>query len=67
MWLLERAKWHEVYELIEDTPVLAGMREGHIKGWPDLWNPQLERLGSPYRFVGDVLAPITSEDEQVTI
>lgn len=66
-WILEKAQWYEVYELIEDAPSLANARESVSNAWPELWNRHLERVGSPYRFIDKSLAPITSTEEMVNI
>jgi hypothetical protein len=70
-WLMS-AEWHEFYEFVEALPLLAKLqdqdrgerlREEQI----DKVNFELERHGSPYRFVNDLLVPITSEDELAEI
>jgi hypothetical protein len=70
-WVMT-AQWYEFYEFVETLPVLARLQnreygERLLEEQIDKINFELERHGSPYRFVKDLLVPITSEDELAEI
>lgn len=52
-----RASWNEVYDTLEHL-----LKKGSSKNRTDI-NALLFREGSAYRFIGDLIAPITNDDE----
>lgn len=59
------AEWYEAYDLVEALPEIlsnvVGPQEG--RDFKDACNVTLAQNSSGYRFVGDVIVPITSEVE----
>ena len=60
-WYL-KARWNEVYDVLEHL-----LRKRRVKDDTSDANPMLSREGSAYRFVGDVIVPITDDGELAVI
>jgi hypothetical protein len=66
-WILGEAEWHEIYDLLEQFPALAGIPDYRRDDWYRRFNLLLDDEGSPYRFISGELAPITSEEEVAAV
>lgn len=60
-WWFSRAKWHEVYDLVE--AVAQELKAPHLEEFTDLVNSFLGDEQSAYRLVDRHIADITSEQE----
>ena len=60
-WYLT-ANWNEVYDVLEYL-----LRKHQVKKKTNDANAMLSREGSAYRFVGNVIAPITAEEELAAV
>ena len=61
VWYL-RASWNEVYDVLEHL-----LRKRRVKEDTSDANAMLSREGSAYRFVGDVIVPITDSEELAVV
>jgi hypothetical protein len=62
-WLLaDELAWYDFYKFVETLPPVAA-QNGDSQAVVKALNESLEQEGSPFRFVGGELAPITEEQE----
>ena len=55
-------EWYEVYDFLQFLATVD-LDEEHSRNFKELCNSMLKRELSGYRFIGDIIAPITSEQE----
>jgi hypothetical protein len=66
-WLLDRAKWHDVYEFVQSFSRWAEFDADTSDGWERLADDILYEELSVYRFVAHKLSPIASDAERAEV